>query len=82
MSVDSHKRTLSDEELSRLHERTKLDPLLGTIEAAALLGLRPQTLRRWACENGGPIKPRRIGGRLRWALADIKVLRAGESVAA
>lgn len=80
-SVDTN-RALSDEELTRLHERTKLDPLLPTAEAAALLGLRPQTLRRWAAENSGPIKPRRIGGRLQWLLGDIKAVRAGESAAA
>jgi hypothetical protein len=82
MTTDSHNRTLSDEELTRLHERTKLDLLLGTAEAAALLGLRPQTLRRWACDGSGPIKPRRIGSRLQWLLGEIKAVRAGESVAA
>ncbi|MGO9994119.1 MAG: helix-turn-helix domain-containing protein [Steroidobacteraceae bacterium] len=82
MSVDTPNRKLSDQELKQLHERTKLDNLLTTLEAAALLRMQPQTLRRWACENSGPIKPRRIGGRLTWPLADIKNLMAGESAAA
>jgi len=82
MSVDTQNRALSDEELTRLHERTSTNPLLTTDEAAALMRLQPQTLRRWSCDGSGPIKPRRIAGRLRWPLADIKALLAGESVAA
>ena len=68
-------------DLSQLREQTGIT-LLVTNEAAALLRLRPQTMRRWACDGSGPIKPRRIAGRLRWPLADIKALLAGESVAA
>jgi hypothetical protein len=82
MALDTQNRTLSDDELTRLYERTSPHYLITTEEAAALLRLRPQTLRRWACENSGPLKPRRIGGRLRWLFADVKSLAAGESVAA
>ena len=38
--------------------------------AADYLGLKLQTLHGWAC-YGGPIKPRKIGGRLMWPMADI-----------
>jgi hypothetical protein len=82
MPVDTQNCALSNEELTRLHERTNLKVLLTTEEASALLRLTPQTLRRWACEDSGPIKPRRIGSRLRWPLADIKNLMAGETAAA
>jgi len=45
---------------------------LPTAEAAQHLGLKAQTLRSWACYENGPIRPLRIGNRLRWRLADIK----------
>ena len=87
MPVDTRNRTLSDQELTRLREQTHIDSLLTTDEFAALIRIKPQTVRRWACEDSGPmvdgerIKPRRIGGRLRWPLAYAKAL-AGESIAA
>ena len=45
---------------------------LPTAEAAAHLGLQQQTLRRWACMGTGDIRPVRVGGRLRWPVAEIK----------
>lgn len=53
-----------------------------TNEAAALLGLRPQSLFRWSCNGTGPIKPVRVGGRLRWRLADIRAVLNGTAPAA
>lgn len=48
---------------------------LPTKEAAAHLGRRAQTLRYWAMAGGkGPISPVRVGGRLAWAVSDIKRL--------
>ena len=48
---------------------------LPTKEAAAHLGRRAQTLRQWAMAGGkGPISPVRVGGRLAWAVSDIKRL--------
>lgn len=41
--------------------------LLTTNEAAYLLGLKPQTLRRWAIYENGPITPIRYGRLLRWS---------------
>ena len=49
-------------------------PLVNTSAAAFYLVTREQTLRLWACRGTGPIRPVRIGGRLRWRTADIKKL--------
>lgn len=49
-------------------------PLVDTNAAAFYLVTREQTLRLWACRGTGPIRPVRIGGRLRWRTADIKKL--------
>ncbi len=48
-----------------------------TNKAAALLNRAPQTLRKWACLECGPIRPVRINGRLAWRLSDIAKLLAG-----
>jgi hypothetical protein len=45
--------------------------------AAFHLTRKPQTLRFWASSASGPIRPRRINGRLAWAVADIKRLLSG-----
>ena len=47
---------------------------LPTNETAAHLGLAQQTLRRWACFENGPIRPVRIGNRLRWPTTEVKKL--------
>ncbi len=49
-------------------------PNLTTCEAAHYLNRHPQTLRGWACQRGGPIRPRRIYGMLAWPTAEIKRL--------
>ena len=51
---------------------------LSTHEAAAALNRAPQTLRRWACEESGPIRPIRINGRLAWRVGDLRRVLAGE----
>lgn len=43
-----------------------------TAEAAAHLGRQPQTLRGWACNEGGPLRPMRVNGRLAWSVADLR----------
>ncbi|MEN4984471.1 helix-turn-helix domain-containing protein [Acinetobacter modestus] len=40
--------------------------LCTTAEAAQLLGMQPQTLRKWAINENGPIVPKRHGRLLRW----------------
>ncbi len=49
-----------------------------TAEAARLLNRKPQTLRKWACHEDGPIRPVRIYGRLSWRTQDILNLLNGE----
>ena len=48
-----------------------------TNKAAVLLNRAPQTLRKWACLECGPIRPIRINGRLAWRLSDIAKRVAG-----
>lgn len=70
----------ADRKTSTLHSVTHPADLRGvtTVEAAKLLNRQPQTLRKWAAYDDGPIRPRRVHGRLWWALADIERLVAGE----
>lgn len=51
--------------------------VIDTNAAAFHLGRKPQTLRKWACLEDGPLRPIRINGRLAWAVADIKRLLNG-----
>lgn len=50
---------------------------LPTHEAAAAINRQPQTLRKWACLENGPIRPVRINGRLAWRVADLARLLSG-----
>jgi hypothetical protein len=52
--------------------------VLPTDSAAAALNRKPQTLRKWACLENGPIRPVRINGRLAWRVSDIRALLNGE----
>lgn len=45
---------------------------LPTNEAALHLNRAQQTLRIWAMRETGPIRPKRINGRLAWPVAEIK----------
>lgn len=54
-----------------------LRQVLTTSEAAKLLNRMPQTLRKWACLENGPIRPVRINGRLAWHLDEIAALLNG-----
>jgi hypothetical protein len=75
-----HRRqVLSLEERRELYARTDIEETVPTAEAAALLGNQPQTLRRWACQGDGPICPRRVNGRLRWSVGEIRRLLSGEA---
>lgn len=51
---------------------------LPTSEAAPAINRAPQTLRKWACLENGPIRPVRINGRLAWRVADLAMLLNGE----
>lgn len=50
---------------------------LTTNEAARAINRRPQTLRKWACKDDGPITPLRIYGRLAWRVSDLRALLSG-----
>ncbi len=52
---------------------------LPTAEAAAHLNRAEQTLRIWACRDNGPLRPRRVNGRLAWPVDEIKRLLASDS---
>lgn len=52
---------------------------LPTNEAASTIDRQPQTLRKWACCEDGPIRPVRINGRLAWRVADLARLLNGEA---
>jgi len=56
---------------SRLSEFAQVRSHVDTNKAAVLLGRAPQTLRKWACYEDGPLRPLRVNGRLAWAVADI-----------
>lgn len=49
-------------------------PMLTTSEAAHYLNRAQQTLRVWASAETGPIRPRRIHGRLAWPTDEIRAL--------
>ena len=49
-------------------------PSVPTDQAAYYLDRKAQTLRIWAMDGSGPIKPLRINGRLAWPVADLKKL--------
>ena len=46
-------------------------PAVDTAAAAYYLNRKPQTLRGWACNEDGPIRPVRLNGRLAWKVADL-----------
>jgi hypothetical protein len=50
---------------------------LTTAEAAVALNRKPQTLRMWACNENGPIRPVRVHGRLAWPANQISALLNG-----
>lgn len=49
----------------------RVRPILNTNEAAAILCRKPQTLRKWAALECGPVRPLRILGRLAWKTEDV-----------
>lgn len=67
---------MTDNNLVEMHlNRTAY--VVPTNTAAAMLNRAPQTLRKWACLECGPIRPIRINGRLAWRVADIEALLNG-----
>jgi hypothetical protein len=60
-----------------MHTLDTLRQTVNTTQAAKALGRQPQTLRKWAFQGSGPIRPIRINGRLAWPLAEIAALLNG-----
>ena len=48
--------------------------LVNTIDAATILGLKPNTLRVWASRGKGDLKPVMTGNGAKWRLTDIRNL--------
>jgi hypothetical protein len=63
--------------MSNLNQKADLPAVLPTNEAAPFINRKPQTLRKWACLENGPIRPVRINGRLAWRVADLLALLNG-----
>lgn len=57
--------------------RVCLPEVVPTDKAAAAINRAPQTLRKWACLENGPIRPVRINGRLAWSVSDLQALLSG-----
>lgn len=55
--------------------------VLTTQQAAAVIGMNPQTLRKWSCYDSAPmgIRPLKIGRSVRWHIDDIARLLGGAS---
>jgi hypothetical protein len=66
--------------INALLQRAGLPEVLPTNEAASLINRAPQTLRKWACLENGPIRPIRINGRLAWRVRDIQNLLNGVAI--
>lgn len=47
---------------------------LPTAEAARHLNRAQQTLRLWACQENGPVRPLRVNGRLAWPVVELRRL--------
>lgn len=65
-------QTLSQPQFLPLPSESR--PTVGTAVAAYYLRLQQQTLRAYACNENGPLRPVRIGGRLHWRTEDIRRL--------
>lgn len=66
--------------VNTLLANASLPQILPTKEAAASINRAPQTLRKWACLECGPIRPIRINGRLAWRVSDLQTLLSGGAV--
>ena len=66
-----------NENLPELTAIAKGRDVLPTNEAANVINRSPQTMRKWACLENGPIRPIRINGRLAWRVSDLKALLNG-----
>jgi hypothetical protein len=65
--------------INSLLSNAELPAVLPTTLAAKAINRAPQTLRKWACLENGPIRPIRINGRLAWRVSDLLSLLNGEA---
>lgn len=57
----------------RLSQLFPFSPRVDNVMAARVLGLAPQTLRRWAMDQSGPFQPEKApNGRNMWLVADLQ----------
>ncbi len=71
-SIDTRREAAAPQQFPPLELETR--PTVNTAAAAHYLHLAPQTMRIYACRENGPLRPRRINGRLHWLTADIRRL--------
>lgn len=71
-SASARRAAINDQEFPPLELVNR--PTVPTPQAAYYLTRRPQTLRGWACNEDGPLRPIRVNGRLAWNVAQIKSL--------
>ena len=67
------------EQFPELAKAAKGRDILPTHEAGTAINRSPQTMRKWACLENGPIRPIRINGRLAWKVADLQQLLNGDA---
>jgi len=83
-AIPANQEALSERSKATTEKYPALDAqariAVSTAEAAFHLGRTPQTLRKWACYEDGPLRPIRIHGRLAWSVAQIKQLLQGGRV--
>lgn len=73
-----HSSTLGGASFPPLERETRA--VVETDCAAYHLLRTAQTLRLWACKENGPIRPRRVHGRLMWPVAELRKLCGVEEV--
>ena len=71
---------MASKDLSELAALSRGRDTLPTSDASLSINRAPQTLRKWACLECGPIRPIRINGRLAWRISDIQTLLSGGAV--
>jgi hypothetical protein len=66
--------------VKRLAELFQFSTHVSNVVAAQILGLQPQTLRRWSSHQTGPIQST-LGpsGRRMWAIADLQNVLDGKA---
>lgn len=70
ISTQAMSEATAPQQFTSLAHETRAN--LPTPEAAFHLNRRPQTLRGWACNEDGPLRPLRISGRLAWPTNELR----------